>query len=400
MAVRGIFTSDAGIAGDKKVDFAGALLQTEQAGDAPFFALSAGMKNEPINSIVSVWFEEDFLTGRKLVSNNAGTGATLTVDDGSDVVPGQFYLIESTGELVYVTAVSGETLTVERGFAETSVQSIDGSGTPLGLQRIGTAHEEASARPVSFANLGYPVFNYVHIFRNSWDASGTAQAVQYHTGDVVAKNRREAAMFHSEEIERALFFSKRSAGVRNGHAFRTMDGLITRIATNVVAQAGGGVKWVDIREFVQDVTNIRIKGMPNERIGFVGNSVLNVVDNLAWNFGVVNLEPGATMFGMNIRKLRTPYGDINLVTHPMFNMSPIWTEQLVLFHPGAIVIRWLRPTHEDNYDRDGSRAGVDADFGVITSELTCEYKVEKTAGLFTGMNTADVTAESIGGVTP
>jgi hypothetical protein len=400
MAVKGIFTSDAGIAGDRKVDFAGSLLQTEQGGMAPFFALSAGMKNEPINSIVTIWFEEDFLTGRKLVTNNATTGVTFVIDDASDVVVGQFFLVETTGEYVYVSAVVGNTLTVERGFAETVNTTIDGSVTPVGIQRLGTAHEEASARPVSFANLGKPIYNLVHIFRNSWDASGTAQAVEFHTGDVVAKNRRDAMMWHAEDIERGLMWSRRSAGVKNGHAFRTMDGLFTRIVTNLTSQGMGGVKWIDIRQFAQDVFNINIKGMPNERIGFCGNSVLNVVDTLAWNFGVINLEAGQTQFGMNIKKLITPFGNIILVSHPIFNMSPLWSEDLVLFHPGATVLRWLRPTHEDNYDRDGTRAGADADFGVITSELTTEYKVEKTAGLFRGMNTADVTAESIGGTTP
>jgi hypothetical protein len=70
------------------------------------------------------------------------------------------------------------------------------------------------------------------------------------------------------------------------------------------------------------------------------------------------------------------------------NESPFRTEELYLLHPGAMRTRWLRRTHEDNNDRDGTRAGADADFGVITSEMSVEYKAAKTGGVFTGINTA------------
>jgi len=388
MAVKGVFASDQNIQGTKKGDFASAILMQMPTGTATLFGLTSGMQSRDASDTIVTWFEENHLSGRINVTNNAGTGTTLTVDDATQVVAGQIFLVEASGEYVYVTAVSGSDLTVVRGFAGTTASGIDGSGTAKPIQRIATAFEEGSSKPDSFANLGYPRYNYTQIFRTAWDATRTAQNIDFHTGDVVAKNRRDAAMFHSEDIERALWFGRKSIGVKNGQPFRTMDGVATQITTNVKAQSSN-TSYIDIRDFLEDVFARNIKGKPNERIAFCGNTVLGVLDTLAMTHGTMNIQPGQTEFGMKINKWMTPFGDITLMTHPLFNESPVWTKNLYVLHPGAMMMRWLRRTDEDNNDRDGTRAGKDADFGVITSELSVEYGSEITGGIFTGIDTAN-----------
>jgi hypothetical protein len=393
MAVKGVFASDQNIQGTRRGDFASALLQTAPTGSAPLLALSSGMQSKDAIDTVITWFEENHLAGRVSVTNNAGTGTTLTVSaaDATQIVAGNFYLVEASGEYIFIDSVSGATLTVTRGFAGTSPAAIDGSSTPVPMQRIGTAHEEGSAKPTAVANIGFPRFNYMEIFRNAWDVTGTARAVEYLTGDIVAKNKRDAAMFHSEDIERALHFGRKTVGIQNGQPFRTMDGVRTQITTNVEAQATN-VKWDDVDAFLQSVFSIGIKGKPNERIAFAGNTVIGVLNKIGRLDGVIELTVGQTDFGMEITKWRTPYGNITVLTHPLYNENPVWTKDLLVIHPGAMRTRWLRRTHEDNNDRDGTRAGTDADFGVITSELSVEYMAEATGGLFTGIDTAAATS--------
>ena len=393
MAVRGVFASESGIAGDRKGDFAGSLLQTQPTGSAPLFALTAGMATKPANDTVVTWFEENKLQGRINVTNNAGTGTSFTVSDGSFVVPGQVWMVESSGEHCFVTAVSGTTVTVERAFAGTTASAVDGSSTPVPIQKISTAHEEGSDKPVAYSNLGFPRFNYCHIFRNTWDVTGTARAVEYHTGDQVARNKRDALMQHSEEMELACWFSKKSIGHMNARPYRTMDGLTAQITTNVTTQSTH-VTYTDLRNFLQDVFSVNIKGQPNERIAFCGNTVLGVIDTIAKTFSNMDLDPGATEFGLKVTKWITPFGDIALLTHPLFNENPTWTKDLHVLHPGAMRTRWLRNTHHDAYDRDGTRAGRDADFGVYTSEFCIEYMAEKTGGRYTGIDTPYTTALS------
>jgi len=387
MAVKGVFASDQNIQGTRKGDFAGALLRVDPTGSAPLLALSSGMENIEAVDTVITWFEENHLAGRINVTNNAASGQTLTVDDATQVVPGAIFLVETSGEYVFVLSISGNDLTVERGFANTTIVALDGSGTPEPIQKIGTAYEEGSAKPVAIANLGFPRFNYMQIFRNAWDATRTAKHVEFHTGNVVAKNQRDAAGFHAEDIEKSLWFNRKSIGVKNGQPFRTFDGVLTQITTNSTSE-GANTKQKDLTDHLQAVFERNIRGKPNERIAFCGNTVVNVIGQIANLDGVTNITPGQTEFGLKVMKWITPFGDISLMTHPLFNESPVWTQNLYTLHPGAMRIRWLTRTFEDRNDKDGTRAGTDADFGVFTSELSVEYRAERTGGKYTGISTA------------
>lgn len=391
MAVKGVFASDSGIQGDRVGDFASSLLTVNPTGSASILALSSGMESRDAQDTVVTWFEENHISGRVSVTNNAALTTTFTVDDVSTFTVGGIFLVESTGEYVLVESISGSNVTVERGFGGTTATAIDGSSTPVPIQKIGTAFEEGSSRPTGIANLGFPRFNYTQIFRNAWDVTGTARKIKYHTGNVVAKNRRDGAMLHAEDIERSLLHGVRALGVKNGSPFRTMDGIITQITTNKQAQ-GASTSYTNIRDFLQAVFERNVKGKPNERIAFCGNTVLGVLDTIAMQFGRMQLFPGQTDFGFEITKWRTPFGTISLMTHPLMNESPLWTKELYVLHPGAIRTRWLRRTNEDAYDSDGERAGVDADYGVYTSELCVEYAAERTGGVFTGIDTPNVAA--------
>lgn len=390
MAVKGVFASNQNIVGSRKGDFAAALLQTQPDGSAPFLALSSGMPSRDAMDTIITWFEENHLTGQINITNNAGTGTTVVVDDASQVVAGQVYLIHSTGEYIYVDSISGSSITATRGVGPVVATAVDGSGTPKAMQRVGTAYEEGSSKPTAFANLGFPRMNYMQIFRNAWDVTGTAKALEFYTGDIVAKNKADAALFHAEDIERSSLWGVKAIGTLNGKPFRMMDGVKAQLITNLASQSSN-TKWADLRNFFQNVFSVNIKGQPNERIAFCGNSVLAVLDQIALLDGTINLSPGQTEFGMKITRLRTPFGDVNLLRHPLMVENPVWTEDMIVLHPAAVEFRYLRRTAEDNYDKTGSRAGADADFGVITTEVSVSYKAEKTGGYYTGIDTAAAT---------
>lgn len=390
MALKGIFYSGSGTVGDRQGDFASALIRSEPTGMAPLLAMTSGMDQKPAQDTVVTWFEENSISGRGMIVNNAGTGTTIIVEDASFIVAQQVYMVETSGEYVLVLGVADKTLTVMRGFASTAISAVNGSVTPVGLQLIMSAHSEASDRPDSVANNGFPRFNYTQIFRDSWDVSGTARAVKFHTGDRVAKNRRDCALFHSQSIERALMWGKMAVGTQSGQPFRTMDGILAQIKTNRESQPGGGMTYVAFRDFFEACFSRNIKGTPNERVSFCANPTLSVIDDLVRAETQFNVSETQKMYGMSVTELRTPFGDVKLVTHPIMNESFAWRNDLYLLHPGAVKVRWLRRTHEDTYDGDGKRAGRDADFGVLTSELSVEYNCESTGGILTGINAANV----------
>jgi len=391
MAVKGIFASHSNVAGARKGDFASGLLMVDPNGSAPFFALTSGMLSRDAVDTVITWFEENHLTGRVNITNNAGTGTSVIVDDASGIVPGHIFLVEASGELIFVESISSLTLTVQRGFSGTTATATDGSSTVKPMQRIGSAFEEGSNRPTAFAQLGFPRMNYMQIFRNSWDVTKTARRVNYHTGDIVAKNKADAARMHADDIERSLIYGRRGMGTFNGKPFRTMDGIKAQLSTYGGTVQSTNTKWIDLKNFFKNLFSQNIKGQPNERIVFCGNEPVNVVDQIAQLDGTINIAPGQNDYGMEIMKLRTPFGTVMLKTHPLMVESPLWTEDMLCIHPGAVEIRYLRRTEDDSYDREGTRAGVDADYGVYTTELSVAYKAEKTGGYYAGIDTAAAT---------
>ena len=390
MSVRGIFTSDANIEGTRKKDFAGALLMKMPQGTAPLLALSSGMMSADAKDTVVTWFEENYLSGRVTSSTNLTAGATaLAVSDVGQCVVGQIFMVEDTLEYIYVTAVNEatSTLTVIRGFADTTAKAKDGSSTAFGLQRVGTAHKEGSDAPVAVANRGFPKINYVQTFRNTWAVSGIAQKLEFRTGPIKAKNVRDCSIEHAGDIERSVIWGRRSYGTNDGQLFFTMDGIRSQIKSNDQTASSGNVSYKLLRNFLQTVFQRNIKGKPNERIAFCGNSVINSLDDIirAENKNQIQVFVGATEYGFKVRRLITPYGDISLMTHPMMVESPLWTKDLMVLHPGAIELKWIRRQVWDNYDREGTRAGKDSDYGVVTSDMTVCLKAEETAGYYSGI---------------
>lgn len=389
MAIKGVFASDSNISGTRKGDFASAIMQLYPTGTAPFFAMSSGMQSADATDPVITWFEEAHLTGRHVfTADAAGTAAAnlLSIDDSSDYVAGTVVLVETTGEYLYISSTPSSTsILVERGFAGTTIAAITGSGgSPYHCQLIGNAFEEGSNRPIGMANIGYPRFNYMQIFRNSWDVTRTAKKTEYYTGDIIAKNKGDCMIAHSEAIEKSMWFGKRTMGIRNGRTYRTMDGVLSQITTNITtAQATTTFDQMDA--FIKPIFEKNIKGKPNERIAFCGNGVISVVNKITAVNTTMYIEPGETEFGKKIFKWISPYGDLTLMTHPLFVENPLWTTNLYVLHPGAVRVRYLDRTRTENVDKDGMRAGVDGDYGTMTTELSIEYKLEKTGGQFLGL---------------
>lgn len=387
MAVKGIFASDRQIVGNRVGDFASALLQVNPTGSAPLLALSSGMRKARAVDTIVTWFEENKITGRTAVVSG-GTTTTVVVADGSSYVAGVILLVEETGEMMQVTAVSGNSLTVIRGLSGTTIASVSGSNNVV---RVGNAHEESSAIPVAVVNQGFPRMNYEQIFRNAWAISGSAKAVQFHTGSQLAKNKSDAAFFHAEDIERAIIWSQKHIGTNNGQPFRIQDGLLKQIEDNggQVATQGNDISQAELRDFLRLVFAHNIKGQPNERIAFCGDIALQTLNEAVRLDATQNFVTEDTEFGLKFHRFISPFGEVKLMTHPLMNENPVWQEELYIFHPAAIRTRWLRSTDSENFDSSAAGTqGRDADEGVITSEMCVEAMASSTMGIFRGINTA------------
>lgn len=376
----GIFTSNSGINGERVDSFANRIYKFGYAGTAPMLALSSGMARNQLKAKIVHWFEEEEYSGHVDIINNAGTGTTLVLKSGT-VLPKSILFIESTGERMLVTATAGTTLTVQRGFAGTSITSINGSVTNVGAYVIGSAFEEASEAPQPMLTVGAPMLNYSQIFRDSWANSRSATKINWHTGDKVAKNKQDAISNHAKSIERALMFGAKSMFTVDGQQDATMDGLVNMIKTNVQTVADGELDLNTLIDFIATLFEYNVDGMPQERVAFCGNNVISVINKLILNRNEIRLTVGQTDYGLKTNVIRTAFGDLTLLTHPMFNASPVWRNNLLVYHPGACTLDYM----DDAIISDSTPPGMDGEKYTITSELTMEYTCEKTAGILTNI---------------
>lgn len=376
----GIFTSNSGINGERVDSFANRIYKFGYAGTAPMLALSSGMARNQLKAKIVHWFEEEEYSGHVDVINNAGTGTTLVLKSGT-VLPKSILFVESTGERMLVTATAGTSLTVQRGFAGTSITAINGSTTPVGAYVIGSAFEEASDAPQPMLTVGAPMLNYSQIFRDSWANSRSAEKINWHTGDKVAKNKQDAIANHAKGIERALMFGAKSMFTVDGQQDSTMDGLVNMIKTNVQTVANGELDLNTLIDFIATLFEYNVDGMPQERVAFCGNNVISVINKLILNRNEIRLTVGQTDYGLKTNVIRTAFGDLTLLTHPMFNASPVWRNNLLVYHPGACCLDYM----DDAIISDSTPPGMDGSKYTITSELTMEYTCEKTAGILSNI---------------
>lgn len=397
MAVKGIFVSDAGEIGGRRNDIESGLIRTRTVGTAPMLAMSAGLRKEYINDSITHWMEEHQRIWRlRITAMPAGPLAqVIEFEDASWITDSMVFLVESTGEMIHVLGVNGNTCTVRRGLGSTTVSAIVPGVAPneVWVQRIGTAFEEASERPVATLSLTGERKNHTQIFRNTWAASGTARAVSYTTGDPGARSLREALFNHAQDIERALMWGRYDTGVRNGNPIRFMDGFVPQIRSNVavaptIGATPGAVSRKALTRFIQVIFSQNIVGAANERITFAGSNVLFVLNELVKLNSEYHIEVRETEYGIKVRRFITVFGELLVLDHEMMNISPIWRNNMYVFHPAGLRIKWLRDTFQDNDDRGGSRTGIDADMGVVTSELTCQLRAEHVHGAFLNMQNA------------
>lgn len=390
--IQGIFMSNQSIVGDRVGDFASAILQINPTGTALMLALSSGMSKSPAADTIFNWYEDTHQAGRTTTASG-GLTTSVVVGDGSMYVPGQVLLVEETGEVIFVTATSSNTLTVIRGIGGSTVTSIDNT---MHVQNIGNAHEEASERPTAVTQQGTARSNLTQIFRNTWAVSGTTKAVKYRTGAKVAKNKADCALYHAEDMERAFIFGRKHLGTLNSKPFRMSDGIESQLeqydgiveAANTGSVAGK-LSWTDFEDFTRRVFTKNVKGQPNERIAIGGDISIQVLNAMARLDGTYNIEQGETKLGIKVTELVTAFGTLKLMTHPLFNENPVWAKKLFILHPGAIRKRVLRETQDEGYDSNGNRIdGRDADEGIMTTELGFELGAASTMGELTNVTAA------------
>jgi hypothetical protein len=379
--IPGIFSSQGGINAERLDSFNSKLFRSQLAGTAPIFALSSGSAQFQLTSKIHYWFMKQPYSSKLIASATANNTATsITVDKGAVVEPSSVIMNTKTNEYMFVSAVSGNTLTVVRGFAESTAAAVTKNDE---LLYLGTAKKEGSLAPNPKYRRGVPRMNYSQIFRNGWGTTRTAEHIKFITGNKATENKEDAVSMHAQDIEMALLLGRKSLNQVDGsEVLSTMDGLTSIVKNNTALAAAATLD--SIQEWMYSNFETCPEGVPNERVVMTSLNVLYILNKLIREAGSSYYPIGTAtkVYGLDVYALQLPgMQEVKILAHPLFSQTESLSKSMLIYHPGLIKIGYMT----DAEIKDATPVGMDGQANVITSELTLEYADENTGGVLSNI---------------
>jgi len=242
------------------------------------------------------------------VNGTTGTGTSVVVDNGAYFNVGDVVKVARTAELMKVTVVATNTLTVLRGVGSTSTAALADNDD---LFIIGSSFAEGSASAVAHTWQEIPKYNYSQLFKNAASQSGTAQAMDNYLGDARKIERTKAARKHKEGIERAFIFGERNRDATDTSAPINYTGGVLYWATANGSTVTGALTEPTLETFLEGIFSHTSGG--SQRTFFAGARVISVLDQIA--AGRQQTAPGAEVYGVRLKTWASAHGDLMIVKH-------------------------------------------------------------------------------------
>lgn len=316
-------------------------------GSSPIFGLTSKVKKRVVDDPEYAWWAEPNDLVRLVVnqSGNIATGVTTITVDSSDpaaatldanwglathLKPGDQLLVEPATDAVSFAAevitvsqvISATQFIAQRGAQGTTQATIPDNAN---LLLISSAYAEGTASPDAVSRNPLKYSNYVQIFKDSYEQTGTVDATKLRTGDAWSLDKKRKMFDHARAIEWSMLFGRKSeATAANGKPVRTFGGIRSQIpASRSTIFSIGATTNVTFNHFLDSIYRVFDYDSPagDERIAFCGNVAMNTLSKMVAADVNSNIQWGGPVkvYGMNLRELILPQGRILLRTHPLLN---------------------------------------------------------------------------------
>lgn len=227
---------------------------------------------QPVDNTEFFWLEDEFLTPRTTAGealDNSETGVDVAAGQGERFAAGDAIRIDD--EVMTVSSVSNDTLTVVRGAAGTTAATHANGAEVIG---IGTLLAEGSIGDEQFTGRS-KYSNYTQIWTSKIQISRTAQRIpKYGIANELARQTKKVMLAEGVNMEQSLLY-----GVKyQSGATRSTGGLAQFITTNTNSSAN----WMTV-ENIEDAQQTAYDA---------GGQFTAIVSNPA-NFGALNNLSGA-----------------------------------------------------------------------------------------------------------
>ncbi len=234
----------------------------------------------------------------------AGTGAMFTVND--------LIYNRNTGETCRVTNVSGDNLTIVRGWGDSTAAAITADDVII---LVSNAFSEGSGAPKARAYSPREAYNYCQTFKRTVDASRRSLQTKYY-GDINkmdTKKRFEWDQFLLERSRAYYIGERNSITDSDGNPLTTTRG-IDRFITQVYNKSSFTYNY--FMEFAEMAYGYG----GDEKFLVINGALATLIQKeVLANKISIDISPKSKEFGVNIKRLSTVHGDMDFMIDMTMN---------------------------------------------------------------------------------
>lgn len=341
---------------------------------APMMAFfTKRMKSKPARSTTVNWMEDEPVPYWDLVNGaHTDVDTTVDVDNGAYFQVGNLVKVISTNEVMRVTGISSNTLTVTRGYIGTATAIADNAY----ILNLSTAETEGDLSPQALTTVKVKRSNYTQIVKTPIHMTATNMAVEAYHGDEWTYQQRKAGAAHARKWEEiALHGRKREDLSTSAHPIRAAGGIDEIISTNVL-DASGVLTESEFRAWLGSVFRYSVRPGRNTKLLMAGLETINLINS--WGLDKLRMNGTASQtYGMDVNTYQAGFGRLEVVYHPLLEAGYAGTAYIL--DPDGIMYRPLKGRGtklEQNIqanDEDGRK-------DQYITEATFQFALEKAFG--------------------
>ncbi len=315
-------------------------------------ALTARSQTIPVKSFEPKWLEDEPVPEWEVTTASALVGATtIPVSNGRAHKAGDVIGVPRTGEYMLVQSVAADNLTVARGAAGSTAAALNNAENIINL---GLYDTEGNRSPVAKSTITSTKSNFTRTLKTPVELSRTLSQVELYGGNERPRLRVNAAQKHARLLELEFFHGIKYEDLSGNEPRRYAGGLDHFVTSNVL-NASGPVSESELYEWLGTVYRHGVDGATStSRVLFCGQVLMNTIS--MW--GQAKLQTDSkrnARYGFHIRTLLTPYGELDIVYHPLLENEYAGDGYVV--DMSGIKIAQLQPTiletNVQETDRDG-----------------------------------------------
>jgi len=322
-----------------------------------------------VGSAKNEWIEDELTaqttTLSATIATTSATTASVATGDGADKLPPDVstynVVIRIDQEYMMVTSISGDDLTVARGYGSTT-KATHASGAVVHI--ISQMEYEGADGKQAVARARTRPSNYVQTFSRTVEVSGVQEAIKKLGGITseidyqIMQAMRQLAL----ELEKTIVMGVKSQIGDGSTTFRTMGGLWAQVSTNRTSDSGS----IDTAAIEADIRSIWDAGGVPRAIVTSGKLAQDISNLYADR---IRTDVQTAVGGVNITSIINPLGvgPISIIPHRM-----VADGEYYMLDTSRIALGYLRPFLMKDLADDG-----DADKRWIGGDYTLQLMNEK-----------------------